>query len=218
MKKYLITLYVIIGLVIIPNAYSQLSDDIGVQLSKTCVVMIKNNMTTNCPTYEEIMFLFPDSSDQRVSGQFVFDGYLKRGEPKIENEFRFYDYDTQRRLFIDPSADVASRLKLIVIEARIDEYKIGTQVINSSSIEVGYDSWVNVGCYNAIITAQNWQLQLGNMIQHLGSDCTINNLDNVKKKTWERVVHDITTSYKYQLEKWIKESIEKCGQRICFYS
>jgi len=205
---------------IFPNAQANLSDDIGVQISKTCITMIKNNLDTNCPTYEEIMFIFSDNSDQRVSGQFIFeDGYLQRDEPKIKNERAFYEQEDKFRMFIDPSADISTRVKLIVIESRLDEYVIEGQIVNSSSINVGHQRSVNEGCYRATLSATDWQFLLGDTIHYMNNDCDVGftNFDSIKKITWERTIHDIVTSYKWQLENWIKESLERCGQRVCFY-
>ena len=203
-----------------PNANAQLSDDIGVQLSKSCITMIKNNLSTNCPTYEAIMFIMSDSSDQHISGGFVFsDGYLHREQSPVKNEYAFYHQDTKSRLFIDPSADISTRVKLIIIEPRLDEYKIGGQVITNSSIQVGHQRYVNPECYNARISATDWLVLLGDTIWYMSHDCSrdFTSFNEVKTKTWERIIHDITTSYKYQLEQWIKESLERCQQRVCFY-
>lgn len=202
------------------SAEGKLSDDIGVQLSKTCVVMIKNNLTTNCPTYEEILFLFPDTSDQRISGRFVFEGgYLHRAASDFENPIGFYRYQEDNHFWVNPPADISERIKLITIESRLDEYKIGNQVITNSSVQVGYKRWVSDDCRSVTLAATDWQVLLGDTVRYVGSDChpEFTSFDSVKTKTWERVVHDITTSYKYQLDNWYRQAIEKCGQRICFY-
>jgi len=219
MKTLIISLNAIIIIGLIPMSSAYLSDSIGVQLSQTCVSMIKANLETNCPTYEEIILLFPDTSDQRVSGQFVYEDYYKRAESPIKNEFRFYEYDKESRVFVDPAADIASRVKLIIIESRIDEYKLPNQVITEGSIDVGHQRYVNPGCYEAHLSATDWQFLLGDTMLYMKHDCdpSKTNFNSVKTKTWERVVHDIKTSYKYFLDNWYKAAIEKCGKRVCFY-
>lgn len=181
--------------------------------------MIRNNIPTNCPTYEEIMFLFPDSSDQRISGQFVYDddGFYHREQTAYANAEGFYRFEKQNRFWVDPPGAVARQVKIITIEPTVDNFPIRTQKVTNSSIDILYGSLISTGCREAIISANDWQVRLGNMIEHIGSGCTKDNLDNVKKKTWQRTIHDITTSYKYKLEKWIAESLERCGQKVCFY-
>ena len=166
------------------------------------------------------MFIFPDSSDPRVSGQFVFeDNYLQRGEPNVYNEFAFYHQEVKKRIFIDPSADMSTRIKLIVIEPRLDEYKIKGQIINETSIKVGHQRYVNPECYQARLSATDWQFLLGDTIYYMGNDCDADytNFEEIKKKSWAATITDITTSYKYQFDKWVKESLERCSKRVCFY-
>jgi len=207
---------IIFLLFVIPNAYAVLSDDLGIQLSKSCTTMIKNNLTTNCPTYEEIMFIFPDTSDQKMSGGFEFkDGYLQRGQSNYRDSFMFYQYDIEKRLWIDPSPRIATSVKLIIIEPRLDEYKITGQYVNTTSIDVGHQRWVNEGCYIARISATDWQFLIGDTLLYLDSDCEITNFDSIKKITWQKTIIDITTSYKYKLEQWFKQAIEDCGKRFC---
>ena len=63
--------------------------DVGISLSKSCIAMIKNNFTTDCPTYDEILVLFPDNTNQDISGKFVYkDGYLQRDTTKYINHFK----------------------------------------------------------------------------------------------------------------------------------
>jgi len=51
-------------LVLLPD-YSQTkksgNEHVGIVLSQSCLTMVKNNMTTNCPTYEQLEALFPDT-------------------------------------------------------------------------------------------------------------------------------------------------------------
>lgn len=198
------------------TAEATLSDDIGVVLSNSCIAMIRANMT-GCPTYEEILFLFPDNTDRYFSGDFVYeDGYLQREKPKFDNAYRYYNYDNEKRFWVDPSSRVQENIKLIIIEPRLDEYKIGNQIITNSSVQVGHDRYVD-GCKIARISAANWQVLLGDTIHYMGNNCgsEFTGFEEIKTKTWERTLHDITTSYKYQLEQWLKKAIADCGKNYC---
>ena len=77
--------------------------DVGITLSKTCQSMIKNNFTTNCPTYEEILTLFPDTTNQQVSGEFQYiDGIYQRGPTDFKNHFNFYTY-SDNVVWVEPA-------------------------------------------------------------------------------------------------------------------
>ena len=197
------------------NSYAA---DIGIILSKTCITMLKNNASTNCPTYEEINLLFPDTSNQQVSGAFNYsDGFYERQPTKFKNHYEYYRYVDEPVTWIDPPGDIIEKIPRIIIQARDFEYTIKDQVVNSTSIKVGHSRYVSSTCTYSIITGANWLFLLGDTLKYLKSDCDPNetNFDEIKIKSWEAEHHDITTSAKYKLEQWIKASIERCGKTVC---
>ena len=88
---------------------------IGVKLSQSCTTMIKNNITNNCPTYEELAQL--DTSNTRFSGEFGYeDGWYHRLDSPFKNGFESYKYDPTIRIIVDPPSNHQSRIKMITIE------------------------------------------------------------------------------------------------------
>jgi len=176
-------------------------------------VFLKNNLTTNCPTYDLINLIFPDTSNRKISGDFIIkDGIYQRQEPQYEHHYNNYRYDERDLLWIDPPGDVLDKLKLITITPHDFIYKIPNQTIKNSSILIGQGRYIAPNCSDAIITANNYLFLLGDTMQTLKKNCApgSSNFDEVKIKRWERTIHDITTSYKYQFDKWIKETKIKC--------
>ncbi len=191
---------------------------IGIQIGSTCITMIKNNLNTDCPTYEEILLLFPDQSNRKISGDFVVkDGSLQRDFPPYLNQFEYYKYETKDLLFIDPPSDMLERIKLIVIEPSLTEYKIAGQTITNNTLLSGTGRSENSDCSEVKLTASDWQLLLGDTVKYVKHHCNkaFTNYDPIMKKTWARTTHDITTSYKYQLDLWLKNAIEECGKTYC---
>src|SRR3990167_8389804 len=95
----------------------------GISYDNTCKTMIKNNVTSNCPTYEDIITLFPDTSNQDVSGKFgYYNGIYQRGPTKFHDSFEYYRFGDRPILFVDPPVETKSRVKLIEIKANLDQY------------------------------------------------------------------------------------------------
>ena len=188
--------------------------DYGIVLDNTCLVFLKNNLTTNCPTYDLINLLFPDTSNRKISGDFVIkQGIYHRQEPQYEHHFNNYRYDENKdRIWIDPPGDVIDKLKLITITPHDFIYKIGGQTITNNTLLTGVSRYIDPHCSSAIITANNFLFLLGDTMQTLKKKCAPNSslFNDTKIETWEKTKHDITTSYKYKLDTWIKESKIKC--------
>lgn len=184
--------------------------DFGIVLSNTIITMHKNNVTNNFPTYEEINVLFPDTSEPHISGGFVTDesGYYHRENKKMHNHFNYYKYHDQSVTWIDPPGDVIEKIPRIIIAANDFEYKIGQQTITNSSYVVGQNRYVSSTCTYIIISGDDWLFLLGDSIQYLLHNCNpeYTNYNEIRKIEWEATKHDITTTAKYQLEKWIEES------------
>lgn len=193
---------------------------VGMSLDNTCLTYIKNNITTNCPTYEELMLIFPDNSSP-ISGIFGYmDGMFQRLPTKTHDHFEFYRYHQDNIIFIDPPPSYRDRILMIEIKSNLGEYKLPkNQGYNTTehSITLGQFRYVNPGCTKAVIDADTYLTVLGDTYYYMvnGCDPKYTNLETVSKEYLQKIEHDITTSYKYQLEKWQKESLLKCGTKIC---
>ncbi len=175
----------------------------GITLDNTCKTMIKNNLTTACPTYEFLNLFYND---------------LECG---YQDKAACLDYYKQHKItdgyILDPTAEVMNQIKLITIRANFVEYLLPDEAgFNNTerSINYGLGRFVD-SCRLAYIDAGQWFGLLGDTIMYLDSKCTETSYTEGRSEILARTVHDISESYKWQLDEWIKESLEKCRMK-CF--
>lgn len=213
-------LAVVIFLGIISEAHA--SPDIGIAISKKCLIMLQNNHTTTCPSIDSILTVFPDTSPD-VMGKFVIiDGITQRDQTPydIENLRQYFrSIGSDGRTWIDPPAEVRPLLKMINIESNFDDYPLkGTSyVMPNYTISRGTERYVNYGCTESIIDSDNWLFLVGDTINFMTHNCDkkYTNFDHIKKTYYEKSYQDIRTTYKYKLETWIAETKIRC-QGLCF--
>ena len=92
---------------------------INVNLSKTCQMLIKSDLSTKCPTYREMVPLF-DNTLPKISGAFVDVGYdVKRLPSPMDSHWRLYEQLTKTRVVsVDADNALFDRGINITIEAR----------------------------------------------------------------------------------------------------
>lgn len=193
-------------------------EDIGFVLSQTCITMITNNIETNCPTYEELNMLFPDTSNAAVSGGFIEDSndFWHRENKHLNDHIQFYQFG-QKGIWIDPPGDIRSKIKIITIENTLNDYlTFDSYKMFNNTINLATERYIDEKCMSATINGANWLYLAGDTMQLMAHECdaSFTNFDEKKTIQLEASYQDITTSYKYQLEKWITESKLKC-QTIC---
>ena len=191
--------------------------DYSIILSKTCLTMIQANISTACPTYEELNILYPDTSIAEVSGGFVDWPYYHREPAPYKDHYEYYkQLDMNNITWLDPPADIIEGMPRIIIAASDFTYKIIDQNITDSSVLVGQNRYVSSTCTYIIISATNWYFLLGDSIRLLSNDCdpSYTNFNEEIIRTWERTKHDISTSAKWILDTWIKETKELAKQYL----
>lgn len=190
------------------------SPQYGIVLSKSCITMIKNNLTTNCPGYDEILALFPDNTNQRTSGEFSYiDGIFQRGSPKYLNPIQEYVYRDSITLWIDPPGTVINKIKTIVIHPSVPEYKIKIEStrMDDYNITFGIDRWINPNCTEANITAKDWIFLTGDTLNYMQHNCDpkFTNFDSTITKSFEKSYQNLAHSSKHKLADFVKEAKEK---------
>ncbi len=188
--------------------------DIGINISSKCKIMLKNNLTTTCPTLDEILLLFADTSPRHQIGDFeTIDGITQRGSPQysIENiNTYFRALGPDKRTWIDPPSGITD-LKMITIESNFEDYPLPISYkMENNTIIRGTERYVNSGCTKALINSGNWIFLLGDTIRYMQSECTITNFDHIKKTYYKPSYQDFTTTYKYTLEQWVKQAKADC--------
>lgn len=217
--KYLLLLLPIL-ILFIPQADGD-TPQYGITVSNSCLVMLKNQIPTDCPSYEQIMILFPDTTIPDVSGKFVEkDGILQRDAPPMINSWKYYGQFTKESvLWIDPPADVRKKIKMIVIEASLPEYKIQGEStkLNDYNLTFGKDRSQNANCSEIKITAENWVFLTGDSINYIKHNCdkAYTNFDHTVNLKLAKSYQDITTSFKWNHDKWVAENLIKCKNKGC---
>src|SRR3990167_1358233 len=204
----------------LPQIYA---DNFGISYDNTCKTMIKNNVTSDCPTYEDIITIFPDTSIKGVSGEFGYrDGIYQRLPTKFTDSFEYYRFWDRPILFVDPPVETATRIKLIEIKANLDTYLIRGK--NPSYNQQDHSMTLGVGryidsCRVAYVAADDWISLVGDTMYHMANNCSADStkFNSTITTKLDKVEHDITTSYKYKLELWQKEMVLKCGKKVCLY-
>src|SRR3990167_2455957 len=195
----------------------------GISYDNTCKTMIKNNVPSNCPTYEDIITIYPDTSIKGVSGEFGYrDGIYQRLPTKFIDSFEYYRFWDRPILFVDPPVETATRIKLIEIKANLDTYLIRGK--NPSYNQQDHSTTLGVGryidsCRVAYVAADDWISLVGDTMYHMANNCSADStkFNSTITTKLDKVEHDITTSYKYKLELWQKEMVLKCGKKVCLY-
>ena len=202
--------------IVVLESYGSHYDHFGITLSKTCTTMLKNNITTTCPTYEELLTVYPDTSNKIISGDFEFkDGLYQRNMGMAKsNHVEFYKYNTETVMWIDPPSDIMARTQMIIIEPTLPEYKITgvSGTIINGTLSTGHDRWINPNCSEIVVSSTDWLLLVGDTLNLLNHDCDMeySNYNHIKEKVFEKTEMDITTSYKYQLAQWVDQAKKDC--------
>src|SRR3990172_13377436 len=212
-----------ISLILIGVGNTAHAEFFGISYDNTCKTMIKNNVTSDCPTYEDIITLYPDTSIKGVSGEFGYrDGIYQRLPTKFINSFEYYRHWDRPILFVDPPVETATRIKLIEIKANLDQYLLrgGTQSYNSidHTLTMGIGRYID-SCRLAYVDAAQWIFLVGDTLNHMNNNCSTDStkFNSTIITKLGKVEHDITTSYKYKLEQFQKAAIEQCGKKVCLY-
>ncbi len=186
-----------------PKTQDSSSTLIGFSIDNTCKAFIKNNLTSNCPTFELLDSFYPGSPCDYIDHSCI-DYYKQVGG---------FHY------LIDPPASVADRIKMIEIRYNFKEFHIqgdgGYDDINHTiNYQVG--RYLD-GCKIAYIGSGDWLRYVGDTVYLLANNCDINYtyLGGFRSEPINQTEFDITDFKQWKLEQWIKESLERCKEK-CF--
>lgn len=217
MSRWYLLVIVLMVVVFVPQADAREVTDIGIVLSKKCIILIQNNINQNCPTYEQLLIVFPDTSPREHIGGFDYvDGMFQR-VPIPTNIERCRNYiqglTDVVRLWIDPPGCIRPYIKLITIESNFLDYPIEkvSYDMKNNTIIVGNKRWVDYGCTQSMINAADWLFLGGDTMQlmHHNCDPKFTNFNHIKKYQFEKPYHDLATSNKWKLDEFMKLALTK---------
>jgi len=174
----------------------------GISLDQTCITKIKNNVSGVCPTYEEIDLFFP-SIDCEYPGALCLNYHRQTGNGK--------------GYIVNPEAAIREKISTVEIRGSFEEYQLkGILGYDDANHTLTYNLGRYVeNCDSVFIDAAQWLTLLGDSIMYLDSDCSKTYHTQERYEYINQTKHDITTSYKWQLDQWIKDSKIKCKEK-CF--
>lgn len=218
--------------------FSQYTKLIGIELSNTCIIMIKNNFTTTCPSYEELATL--DSSIFKYSGKFITtDGFFHRDKTQYKNSWKLYENDPMIRIIVDPPVGMSERIKMIILKPNFDTYILpdskqqesvfenidktvnGTFTKEKKTIStlnqtqyygriLYHDRYVDEGCKDATINADIWKIIIPDTINYLRTDCEITSFIDKEIIYPNYTQIDVSNSTSYQYKQWLSQTKEFC--------
>jgi len=195
---------------------ADLEKKIGIILSNTCIQMIKNNIETTCPTYEELYFL--DSSNEDVSGKFVTDnGFFHRENTSMTNSWKWYNFEERPRIFVDPPSQTHRDIIIIEITPNLDTFIMPDfEMIQEKTRVVYHGMYVDKKCKNVIIDSDIWLEHIAKLIHYLRRGCVegLIPFDNKEYIIIETTAVYIGDSAKWQEQQWFNDSKILCKE-IC---
>ena len=187
---------------------------INVNLSKTCQMLIKQDLQTKCPTYREMIPLF-DNTLPRISGAFVEVGYdLKRLPSPLQDHWNFYQQLTKTRVVsVDADTDLFDRGVNITIEAR-DFTRVEqsgatdkSESYNSSTLEqtIWHNIYVSDRCDQVSVGPDLKVIEAA--ILHVLNKCTtdLSEFKEVINKEPTVIVKEESAQWKYL--KWVADLV-----------
>jgi len=174
---------------------------IGIELSNTCISLVRQNHTDDCPSYKNLLQF--DTSNQTISGRFIdTKGFFHRGIAELAAHFLLY----KSAIMVDPDHQSVIYGKLIIIVPQGFIY-IGTNSSNTinGTRTIYHDRFVNSDCTTATIDYSPFLLN--DTISYLKSGCTITHFTNAKKITlsdYSAIDYRSSAIYKYMT--WLKQA------------
>lgn len=192
---------------------SKITKLIGIQLSNSCINLIKNNLPNDCPTYETLQQL---DTSLETSGKFEFkDGYYHRTTPQYVNSWRLYDHDPTPRVIVDPPQGMTERIKMITINPNFSVYFTASDQKLDNSVRTWHEGRYIDNCKQAYISSTDWHKILPDTIATLHNNCTHTSLEELKTEKMPFTDLPLGETRWYKDKVWLEESIKKC-KGLCF--
>ncbi len=184
-------------------------DHIGISISGVCMG------SDTCPTYEDILAVFPDTSNQNWSGDFKYiDGIYQRDHQINQYHFEYYKSNNQYDVvWIDPPADIRKQIKMINIEVDLPAYKVlDSDKMIDGKVTWGHTRYVDTGCREATIEAYSWIYLTGDTMRYMQNNCDEEYTNFNSILDWK--VHTKPTFWQ-QLQSMFAEALNLCGFKLC---
>lgn len=175
---------------------------IVIELSNSCLKMVKNNMTKSCLTYKDLSAF--DTTDTKYSGKFIDDkGFFHRGKPLLKNHEIVYKKSPDIIVCVDCPGKVSLYARSIVVEPNGFTYKLGSdkKMIDNTRF-VYHDRYVK-DCSEARVSSDMDLVK--DTIEYLKSGCTVTQFNEKETivKPYSKVSYD---GLWYQHQKFLEDA------------
>lgn len=189
------------------------SNWISITLSKTCQQLINANMSSNCPTYSQVVDVY-DNTIPNISGGFIpTDFDVKREKAPIKEHWKYYDsmMAGQQIIAVDPSAEFMQRSTIIEIQSNeFITYSLFGSHVNSfvnGTIPIYKNIKISDSC-DMIITAPNYE-SVAYAVQLAKTGCDAEILPSGYIVQQYTPLNRADSAW-YQFESWLKEIKINC--------
>lgn len=201
---------------------------INVRLSNTCLAMIKNNDTSECPTYKKILPF--DNSNKMLSGRFVTDknGFFHRLVPNTLYHYQMY-LSSQTIVLLDPDPRAMEYGKNITIVPNGTlNYALTDDAMSLSSTKGTGDNIVSLNYINrteyhqrsVASDCQSAEIEysyflLNDTINYLKSNCKITHFKEATIIPMKLKPADIKNSVTLKYNNWVKTEAIPISKKNC---
>lgn len=179
---------------------------ITIELSRTCLAQVKANLTTKCPTYQELEKF--DTTNKKISGKFEFDdfGFYHRGKPLYKNyQLSYTPAKFPLVVCVDCSDQIFRNSKTIFVEAFDYVFKNNKDNVIKNFTRYEYSSRSVKDCHEAMIAYSPFLLN--DTINFLNSGCTKTEFNDTKSiYMTPKPIGDRMQYKEYQYQKWLKDA------------
>lgn len=194
--------------------YISKSSLIGIQLSPTCLALIKNHMKTNCPTYDKLQSL--DNTNPIWAGQWYNDTYYHRHLPRVSNHYMMNPNPFV--VMVDPDPNFTTIAKMIIIQPDNFTYINPNESIGMNHTRNEYNNRFVSNCTDATV-APIFSL-INDTIYYIESNCTSKHYnEKITVKTGDKAFDYknpySSLYYKYQITYMKQHPMKNCINYKC---
>ena len=147
---------------------------IGIQLSDSCLKLVKINATTNCPTYDKLRVF--DNTNPLYDGVWVSKPYYHRLNPRVGNQYNIFT--SHFVVMVDPDADYTTHARMIIIQPDSFTYINPNDIITNHTRTEYHDRFVT-SCESANV-APSLSL-INDTVQYFENGCTNTSFNSTSK-------------------------------------
>ena len=181
---------------------------ISIQLSNTCLALIKHNDTKTCPDYR-ILSQF-DTTNQKKIGKFVdTKGYFHRDKSRINNPSMYFNNNDTFTVCVDCPNDIFKSSQQIFITHEDFKYTKDTDNVIVNNTRYEYINKAVDRCQIAMISYN--KILVLDTIEFMKSGCGVTTFDEKVTIKKPYTQFDISTTKAYKYAKWLTEAKKLSG-------